>query len=237
MSAASARVRRTIAGTDKRCCEQQDKPPPAGRSARRHREQCKEDQPGKGERFVGVGHLQSARSTRRVFWRRSYHRSSHAWCATSVLSGTRGLVEPHADLEGSPCLSRITSSQEVVAPEQDIVSAQRRHRRMRAEHPYGDRFCGRRRGRDRDLGRQEARRQPGTDRRTPLHWFARDQRLQQRSDAGARRVAVAAFLERPGLSDDSEDHIRCGRRCLLRRCRNATGAHSPARDPPAVVLS
>ena len=50
------------------------------------------------------------------------------------------------------------------------------------------------------------RRQPGTDRRTPLHWFARDQRLQQRSDAGARRIAVAAFLERPDLSDDGKEN-------------------------------
>ena len=53
------------------------------------------------------------------------------------------------------------------------------------------------------------------DRRTPLHRLPRDQRLQQRPDAGAGKIAVATLLERPAISDHTEDHVSCRGRAFF----------------------
>ena len=88
--------------------------------------------------------------------------------------------DAHRDLGSS-----VNGSQEVVAPEQHVIRRQWQHHRARAEHTYPDGLSRRRRRSNGDLRRQEAVREPGMDRRALLHWLARDQRLQQRYDAGA----------------------------------------------------
>ena len=53
------------------------------------------------------------------------------------------------------------------------------------------------------------------DRRTALNRFSRDQRLQEGADTSARRIAVAAFLERPRASGDADDDISRGCRSFF----------------------
>src|SRR5205814_9904527 len=52
------------------------------------------------------------------------------------------------------------------------------------------------------------------DRRRLLRWLSCDERLKDRTDAGARRIAVAGFFQHPVVTAAAQDDIRNGR-CAL----------------------
>ena len=89
-----------------------------------------------------------------------------------------------------------------------------------------------------DLRRQEAGRQPPADGRTPLDRLARDERLQERADSCAGGIAVAAFLQRPAIPHDTDNHVGGGRDAFFGNeemqlacvCQSESRQQSLARD-------
>jgi hypothetical protein len=91
-----------------------------------------------------------------------------------------------------------THSEKIVAPVQHVRRRWTRAaatRAMKGHAPTGPHSMAM--GRDRDLGRHGAGRQPSTDHRSRFNPFTRDQRLEEGAHARARWVAVAAFFDRP----------------------------------------
>src|SRR5437899_2615675 len=88
----------------------------------------------------------------------------NAWASNTRLA--RRAIEPILSDRFSALCSR--ASEEIVGPEEDVVTRQRRRGGAGLEHPYADALCRRRGRHDAYLRREESRREAAADRRRRL---------------------------------------------------------------------